>query len=122
MNLSSVSATHAMRDKAAYGAAKAGLNAMTKALALEWGPLGICVNAVSPSHVATETIQELASTGVLPVDQIIDRIPLGRLAEPDEVADAVVFLASDAARFITGQILGVDGGYAANGDWTVPQR
>lgn len=119
VHLSSVSATHPMYGKAAYGAAKAGLEAMTKALAYEWGPDGICVNAVAPSHVATETINRLAASGALPLDQIVQRIPLGRIADPDEIADAVLFLASDQARFITGQILAVDGGYTANGDWAV---
>jgi 3-oxoacyl-[acyl-carrier protein] reductase len=117
VHVSSVSSTHSMYGKAAYGTAKAGLDAMTRSLALEWGGAGICVNAVSPSHVATETIMDLATSGALPVDQIAARIPLGRLAEPDEIADAVVFLLSDRARFITGQVLGVDGGYSANGDF-----
>lgn len=122
VHLSSVSSTCSMRGKAAYGVAKAGLDAMIRSLALEWGPIGICVNAVAPSHVATETILELSERGLLPVDQIVDRIPLGRLAEPDEIADAVVFLASDQARFITGQVLAVDGGYSANGDWAATSR
>ena len=116
VNISSVTATHNMHRKAAYGAAKAALDSMTRSLALEWGQLGIRVNAVAPSHVATETIKRLAAEGVLPVDQITSRIPLGRLAEPSEIADAVVFLCSDQARFITGQILAVDGGYTTNGD------
>ncbi len=122
VHISSVSSTHSMYGKAAYGTAKAGMDAMTRALAFEWGSAGICVNAVSPSHVATETIQELAATGVLAVDQIEARIPLGRLATPDEIADAVVFLLSDRARFITGQVLGVDGGYCANGDFAAAPR
>jgi NAD(P)-dependent dehydrogenase (short-subunit alcohol dehydrogenase family) len=105
-----------MHRKAAYGAAKAALDSMTRSLALEWGQFGIRVNAVAPSHVATETIKRLAAEGALPVDQITSRIPLGRLAEPSEIADAVVFLCSDKARFITGQILAVDGGYTTNGD------
>ena len=116
VNISSVTATHNMHRKAAYGAAKAALDSMTRSLALEWGQFGIRVNAVAPSHVATETIKRLAAEGVLPVDQITTRIPLGRRAEPSEIADAVVFLCSDQARFITGQILAVDGGYTTNGD------
>jgi len=116
VNISSVTATHNMHRKAAYGAAKAALDSMTRSLALEWGRFGIRVNAVAPSHVATETIKRLAAEGILPVDQITKRIPLGRLAEPSEIADAVVFLCSDQARFITGQILAVDGGYTTNGD------
>lgn len=116
VSVSSVSATHSMQRKAAYSAAKAALESMTRSLAVEWGPLGIRVNAVAPSHVATETITSLAADGLLPVDRITARIPLGRLAEPAEVADAVVFLCSDQARFITGQVIAVDGGYTANGD------
>lgn len=116
VNISSVTATHNMQRKAAYGAAKAALDSMTRSLALEWGQFGIRVNAVAPSHVATETIMRLAVKGLLPVDQITSRIPLGRLAEPSEIADAVAFLCSDQARFITGQILAVDGGYTTNGD------
>ncbi len=117
VHISSVSSTHSMFAKAAYGTSKAGIDAMTRALACEWGPYGICINAVSPSHVTTEAIEAAAASGALAIDRLTARIPLGRLADPDEIADAVVFLLSDRARFITGQVLGVDGGYSANGDF-----
>lgn len=117
VNISSVTGTHAMAGRAAYGAAKAGLDSLTRSLALEWGRHGIRVNAIAPSHVATETITDLVARGLLDSSRITERIPLGRLAEPGEIADAVVFLCSERARFITGQVLAVDGGYTANGDW-----
>ncbi len=116
VHLSSVSATHSMYGKAAYSASKAGLNSMVRSLAMEWGPLGVRVNAVAPSHARTETIDRLAVAGEFDIDRIARRIPLGRLAEPAEIADCVAFLCSDRARFITGQVMAVDGGYTANGD------
>ena len=111
-----------MAGLAAYGTAKAGMDAMVRALALDWGRYGICVNAVAPSHVATERIQFLEASGELAVDRIVARIPLGRLAEEDEVADAVMFLLSEQAAFITGAVLNVDGGYSANGDFNDAPR
>lgn len=117
VNISSVSSTHSMPTKAAYSASKAALDAVTRSLAMEWGPLAIRVNGVAPSHTATETVTRLADAGIIAVDRIAARIPLGRLAEPSEIADAVLFLCSDKARFITGQVLAVDGGYTANGSW-----
>ncbi|MFV1990827.1 MAG: SDR family oxidoreductase, partial [Acidimicrobiales bacterium] len=109
--------THAMAAKAAYGVSKAALDSLTRSLAMEWGPLGIRVNAVAPSHTATDTVSSLVAQGIIDLPSLVKHIPLGRLAEPSEVADAVVFLCSDQARFITGQVLAVDGGYTAHGDW-----
>ena len=93
----------------AYSAAKAGLRGLTMAMAKEFGPSGITVNCVEPGFIATEmnaAIDEASKQA------LCDETPLGRMGTPEEVAAAVVFLASDAAGFITGQVMGVDGGLA----------
>ncbi|MDQ0510041.1 SDR family NAD(P)-dependent oxidoreductase [Ancylobacter amanitiformis] len=100
------------QPQVAYNAAKAGVNMLTKSLAVEWARHGVRVNAVAPGYTATE----LTLTGRSNPDWFatwLDRTPMGRLGEPREVADAVLFLASDAASFITGAVLAVDGGYTS---------
>jgi NAD(P)-dependent dehydrogenase (short-subunit alcohol dehydrogenase family) len=97
---------------AAYHATKGGLVNLTRALAIEWAPRGIRVNAVAPCFVETPLTQKLLSDREMAA-AILARTPLGRLAEPNEVAAAILFLASDAASMITGQILAVDGGWLA---------
>ena len=96
-----------------YGAAKAAVVAHTRAAALELGPLGIRVNAVAPGLIARPGIAEQWPDGVARWEAAC---PLGRLGEPDDVADACLFLASDAARWITGAVLVVDGGDARPSD------
>ena len=93
----------------AYSATKAGIRGLTMAMAKEFGPSGITVNCVEPGFIATEmnaAIDEASKQA------LCDETPLGRMGTPAEVAAAVVFLASDAAGFITGQVIGVDGGLA----------
>jgi NAD(P)-dependent dehydrogenase (short-subunit alcohol dehydrogenase family) len=117
VNISSITAQQSAHGRAAYAASKAALDSLTRSLALEWAEHRIRVNAVAPSHTATDRLKQAIQAGRLEYDTIVQRIPLGRFAEPAEIADAVVFLASDQARFITGQVLAVDGGYTANGGW-----
>ncbi len=117
VNISSITAQQSAYGRAAYAASKAALDSMTRSLALEWAAHGIRVNAVAPSHTATDRLRQAIEIGALEHDTIVQRIPLGRFAEPGEIADAVAFLCSDQARFITGQVLAVDGGYSANGGW-----
>lgn len=95
--------------EAAYSASKAGLRGLTAALAKELGPSGITVNCVEPGVIRTEMNAALDEETL---DALCDGTPLCRLGSPEEVANAVYFLASDEASFITGQILGVDGGFA----------
>ena len=118
VNISSITAQQSAHGRTAYAASKAALDSMTRSLALEWAEYGIRVNAVAPSHTATDRLKQAIQAGRLEYDTIVQRIPMGRFAAPEEIADAVVFLCSDRARFITGQVLAVDGGYTANGGWT----
>lgn len=95
-----------------YQTTKGGLVNMTRALAVEWAPRGIRVNAVAPTWTKTGFIGQLVSSPEL-MARIRSATPLGRLAEPHEIAAAVLFLASPAAAMVTGHILAVDGGYLA---------
>jgi NAD(P)-dependent dehydrogenase (short-subunit alcohol dehydrogenase family) len=96
----------------AYHAVKGALVNLTRALALEWAPSGVRVNAVAPAFVRTRLVEPLMADAAM-AKALIEATPLGRLVEPEEVADAIVFLASDAAGMITGHTLPVDGGWLA---------
>src|SRR5689334_839974 len=113
--ITSTNAEAAFPRRAAYCCAKAGVAMLTKVLAIEWAEKGIRVNAVGPAYVATEMTLRNIAAGNVSEAQIKARIPLGRLAQPANVADAVAFLLSDQASFITGHSLYVDGGWLAYG-------
>ncbi len=113
--ITSTNAEAAFPRRAAYCCAKAGVAMLTKVLAIEWAEKGIRVNAVGPAYVATEMTQRNIAAGNVNEAQIKARIPLGRLAMPADVADAVTFLLSEKASFITGHSLYVDGGWLAYG-------
>ena len=114
---SSVSAIHGMDLRAAYTATKAGLSGLVRSLAIEWGPQGVTVNAVGPGIIETPLTRAYMDRHPERVKATIDNTPLRRIGMPEDVADVVVFLASDAARFITGQTVFVDGGLSAGSAW-----
>jgi NAD(P)-dependent dehydrogenase (short-subunit alcohol dehydrogenase family) len=109
VNVSSIYGKVGAKGESAYSTAKAALVGLTKALAREWGPKGIRVNAVLPGLTITPTIEQFMSPKFK--DAIIADTPLGRAADPAEIAAAIAFLASDEASFITGALLEVSGGW-----------
>jgi NAD(P)-dependent dehydrogenase (short-subunit alcohol dehydrogenase family) len=113
--LSSISGIAGQNRQATYGPAKFVATGITKHLAIEWADRGIRVNAVAPGTINTERVKRLPEEpgGSEYVEEIKKAHPMGRLGEPEEVANAILFLASDEASFITGTVLPVDGGYLA---------
>ena len=114
VNVASVMAVRSRAGRAPYSAAKAGVMALTRTLAIEWVDRGIRVNAVAPSWTDTPLIRGQVAGGTLSLD-VLERVPMGRLVTVEEVADAILFLIGEKATFITGQTLFVDGGYVAAG-------
>jgi len=115
INTASMFGVASAPERAAYCAAKAGVVSLTKTLAAEWACHGIRVNAIGPGYVRTALVEGLIKSGRLDVNALNRRTPAGRLAEPEEMAEIVLFLASDNASFITGHTLIADGGWTANG-------
>lgn len=112
VNMSSQASFVGLRDAAVYCTSKGGVNMMTKVLAVEWAPLGITVNAVAPTFVYTPGTAPILDDPEWRRD-VMSKIPLGKLATPDDVAGAIIYLASRAGRMVTGTILLVDGGWTA---------
>jgi NAD(P)-dependent dehydrogenase (short-subunit alcohol dehydrogenase family) len=113
VSLGSVSSLLGHPYHAPYAASKGGIAIMTKALATEWAPLGVTVNAIGPAYTETPLISELTADRVAQ-EQIIATIPMGRLGKVDDIVGAAVFLCSESSRFITGQTLYIDGGRTAD--------
>jgi 3-oxoacyl-[acyl-carrier protein] reductase len=118
LNISSVAAERGSPGRTAYSTSKAAINGLTRAAAVEWAEHGVRVNAVGPGYIATGVYAAAVAAGKIREADVLARTPARRLGTIDEIADAVLFLSSDAARFITGQVLYVDGGFLA--DFGVP--
>ena len=112
VNVLSVASAVALPRLGAYTASKAGALGVTRTLAVEWAPRGVRVNAIAPAFVRTDMTEGLFNNPQLE-SEIVASTPLGRVAEPQEVAGAAVYLASDAARYVTGTTVFVDGGWTA---------
>jgi len=118
INISSIDAVHPMGEVSHYNASKGGVLSLTKALALEWGPHGIAVNAVAPGSIwtpGTEKTRMAREESGKSVEELLNkfmsRMPMGRPGEPDDIAKVVLFLASSASDYMTGTMLTVDGGF-----------
>ena len=114
INIGSLTSMVALQEVAAYGASKAGVAALTKSLAVEWGRYGVCVNAILPGVFRT-ALNEGLLDGTERGRELLMRTPMARFGQPEELAGAAVFLASDSAAFVTGHLLAVDGGFLASG-------
>ncbi|MBV8417668.1 MAG: SDR family oxidoreductase [Verrucomicrobia bacterium] len=114
VNISSVTGQMVLPNRIAYGTTKGALDHLTRALAVEWGPDGIRVNGVLPWFTRTEMVKGALEDRAFE-SRLIATTPLGRLAEPDDVARVVAFLALPDSAYVTGQLIAVDGGYLAQG-------
>jgi NAD(P)-dependent dehydrogenase (short-subunit alcohol dehydrogenase family) len=114
VNIASLASFVGLFEVAAYTASKAGVAGLTRALAVEWGPRGVNVNAIAPGVFRTDFNQALLD-GTPRGQEFLTRTPLGRFGTIDELKGAAVFLASDAASFVNGEVLAVDGGFLASG-------
>jgi NAD(P)-dependent dehydrogenase (short-subunit alcohol dehydrogenase family) len=114
INIASLASYVGLFQVTAYGASKAAIVGLTRSLAVEWAPLGVCVNAIAPGVFPTDLNRELLE-GTERGKELILRTPMKRFGRVEEIAGAAVFLASDAASFVTGEVLVVDGGFLASG-------
>ncbi len=115
INLNSIAGVVGLPMRTAYSAAKAGIGMLTRVLGCEWGIHRIRVNAVAPGYMLTPLLQNLLDAGKVDGERIRRRTPMGVFGEAEQIANAITFLASDKALFITGATLPVDGGYMAFG-------
>lgn len=115
INIGSIAGHNAFPQRLGYCGSKAAVEHMTRVMAIEWAKSGIRVNCIAPGYIATEAIEWFGQQGILDMEALKRRTPMGHLGTGEDVGAAVVFLASDAARFATGSILTIDGGWTAYG-------
>ena len=113
--VTSIAGYNGQPRRSAYGTSKAAVGHLARSFATEWGKSGIRVNAIGPGYVLTPMAQGIINSGATDVMRIVNRTPLGRMARPEEIAQAAAFLLSDWASYITGAELFVDGGWSAYG-------
>jgi NAD(P)-dependent dehydrogenase (short-subunit alcohol dehydrogenase family) len=114
INIASVASFVALFEVAAYAASKAAVASLTKSLAIEWGPRGVCVNAIAPGVFPTDLNRSLLE-GTARGHEFLTRIPMKRFGDVNELKGAAVFLASEAASYVNGEVLVVDGGFLGSG-------
>lgn len=115
INVSSVAAEQGLNGSLAYAASKGGVTMITKTLALEWAKDGVRVNAIAPAYVETPLVEAVKSSRAGFEEAVINRTPLGRMAKPEEMVGACIFLASEASSYITGETIFLDGGWRTYG-------
>jgi NAD(P)-dependent dehydrogenase (short-subunit alcohol dehydrogenase family) len=113
VNLSSIAAFAGLPNLVAYNATKAALDAMTRTMAVEYGPAGITANSIAPGTITTEMVQQMMDTTPALAEKFVSKTALGRVGSVDETAWPIVFLLSDASAFMTGQVMLIDGGRLA---------
>jgi 3-oxoacyl-[acyl-carrier protein] reductase len=119
VTIASINAFRGVENLVGYNAAKAGVAELTRTMAVELAQHGITANAIAPAQIDTRMTRTLPEEAR---QRRVERIPLGRFGEPEDVAKAALFLASDEAAYVTGHTLAVDGGYLAGGLWSRPDR
>ena len=114
LNMASVAAERGAAGRAPYATTKAAIVGLTRSAAVEWAPYGLRVNAVGPGYVDAGVLSAAIAAGTLDPADVLQRIPAGRLADPDEIGAMVSFLASPNAAYVNGQVFYVDGGFLAD--------